>query len=116
MLGITVTSPRSIHPRALCQVDCSCEVRHFILPKASLHEPGLFYSIARTALALPSILTRIDEALLVKEANARMFDNVIREDLLRAALTPPGAEVESNYERLEILGNIASTFLPFQMT
>lgn len=116
MLGVTVTSPRSIHPRALRQVDCSCKVRHFLLPKVSLYEPGLCYSIARTALVLPSILTRIDEALLIKEANARMFDNVIREDLLRAALTPPGAEVESNYERLEILGNSASTFLLFQMT
>ena len=55
-------------------------------------------------------MTRIDETLLVKELNARMFDNVIREDLLREALTPPGAEAEFNYERLEILGNEKSTF------
>ena len=58
-------------------------------------------------------MTKIDEILLVKELNARMFDNVVREDLLREALTPPGAEAESNYERLETLGNDRSTFLPF---
>jgi endoribonuclease Dicer len=50
-------------------------------------------------------MTKIDETLIVKELNARMFDNIIREDLLREALTPPGAEAEYNYERLEILGN-----------
>ena len=68
-------------------------------------DSALIHSIARTALSLPSILTKIDETLLVKELNARLFDNVIREDLLRAALTPPGAEADCNYERLEILGN-----------
>jgi len=62
------------------------------------------------ALALPSIMTKIDETLLVKELNARMFDNVIREDLLREALTPLAAEAGFNYERLEILGMIN---LPF---
>ena len=56
-------------------------------------------------------MTRIDEILLVKELNARMFDNVIREDLLREALTPPAAEAEYNYERLEILGNEKSPAL-----
>jgi capsid protein len=85
-------------------------VRHFIFPKASLYDSDLFNSTARTALALPSIMTRIDEALLIKELNARMFDNVIREDLLRGALTPPGAEVEFNYERLELLGINVPTF------
>lgn len=58
-------------------------------------------------------MTKIDEALLVKELNSRMFDNVIREDLLREALTPPAAEAGFNYERLEILGDIRSTFLSF---
>lgn len=57
-------------------------------------------------------MTKIDKILLVKELNARMFDNAIREDLLRDALTPPAAEAESNYERLEILGNDRSEFLP----
>ena len=54
-------------------------------------------------------MTKIDETLLVKELNARMFDNVIREDLLREALTPPAAEAGFNYERLEILGDGVST-------
>jgi endoribonuclease Dicer len=57
-------------------------------------------------------MAEIDEALLVKELNARMFDHVIREDLLREALTPPSAETKFNYERLEILGNDRSTFRP----
>jgi len=65
---------------------------------------------------MPSIMTRIDEILLVKELNARMFDNVIREDLLRVALTPPVAEAECNYERLEILGNDISKFLSFNLS
>jgi len=56
-------------------------------------------------------MTKLDETLLVKELNARMFDNVIREDLLREALTPPAAEAGYNYERLEILGDNRSTFL-----
>lgn len=57
-------------------------------------------------------MTKIDETLLVKELNARMFDNVIREDLLREALTPPAADAGFNYERIEILGDDRSTFLP----
>lgn len=57
-------------------------------------------------------MTKIDEALILKELNARMFSNAIREDLLREALTPRGAEAEYNYERPEILGNGTTTFLP----
>lgn len=63
---------------------------------------------------MPSIMTKIDETLLVKELNARMFDNVIREDLLREALTPPAAETGYSYERLEILGNVDPAF-PIQV-
>ena len=61
-------------------------------------------------------MTKIDEILLVKELSARMFDNVVREDLLREALTPPAAGAESNYERLEILGNDGFAFLPFNQS
>ena len=82
-------------------------------PNTNVYNSGSSYSIARTALTLPSIMTRIDEILLVKELNAKMFDNVIREDLLQHALTPSAAEAETNYERLEILGNDRSAFLPF---
>ena len=59
-------------------------------------------------------MTKIDEILLVKELNARMFDNVLREDLLREALTPPAAETDSNYERLEILGTDRFPFFAFK--
>ena len=80
-------------------------------PSIYVYHSDSFLSVARTALTLPSIMTKIDETLLVKELNARMFDNVIREDLLRDALTPPAAEAGFNYERLEILGESASAFL-----
>ena len=55
-------------------------------------------------------MTKIDEILLVKELNARMFNNVIREDLLKEALTPPAAEAGFSYERLEVLGDDGSIF------
>ena len=61
-------------------------------------------------------MTTIDEILLVKELDARMFDNVVREDLLREASTPPGVGAESNYERPEILGNDGFAFLPFNQS
>jgi dsRNA-specific ribonuclease len=47
---------------------------------------------------------RINELLIVKELNAKLFSNMISDQLLRAALTPPSAGVDVNYERLEILG------------
>ena len=43
-----------------------------------------------------------------------MFDSVIREDPPREALAPPAAEVESNYEKPDILGNDRPAFLPCQ--
>ena len=85
-------------------------------PHTDVYNSGSSHSIARTALALPSIMTRIDEILLVKELNARKFDNVIREVLRREVLTPPAAGAESNYERLEILGNDGFAFLPFNQS
>jgi endoribonuclease Dicer len=58
----------------------------------------------RTALLLPSITRRIDDLLLVKELNAKYFDNAIFEDLLYMAICAPSAAVEHDYERLELLG------------
>lgn len=58
----------------------------------------------RTALLLPSVLTRIDEIFLVKELNAIHFNHIIAEDLLHAALTTPSAGFDRNYERLELYG------------
>ncbi|KAL1739966.1 hypothetical protein HDZ31DRAFT_48445, partial [Schizophyllum fasciatum] len=68
-------------------------------------------SVLRTALLLPSILTRIDEMLLVKELNAVHFNHIIAEDLLHAALTTPSAGFDRDYERLELYGDAFLKYL-----
>ena len=55
-------------------------------------------------MALPSILRRVDELLLIKELNARLFDHSVREDLLHMAVSTPSSAIEYDYERLELLG------------
>ena len=62
------------------------------------------YSVFRTACLLPSILRRLDDTLLVKELNAKLFDHSVAEHHLHAALSSPSAAVEFDYERLELLG------------
>lgn len=64
------------------------------------------YSTLRTALLIPSITRRIDDLLLVKEVNAKLFDQEISEDLLHMALCTPSSGVEYDYERLELLGEL----------
>ncbi|KAH9947264.1 hypothetical protein B0H21DRAFT_345297 [Amylocystis lapponica] len=64
----------------------------------------------RTVLLLPAITRRIDDMLLVKELNAHFFAHSILERHLLAALTPPSACVQYDYERLELLGD---TFLKY---
>ena len=61
-------------------------------------------------------MTKIDEIPLARELDAKMFENVIRDDPPREALTPPAAEAGSNYERLEILGNDRPAFFPFNQS
>jgi endoribonuclease Dicer len=58
----------------------------------------------RTLTLLPSIMKRVDDALLVRELNAMYFNNEIEETALHAAITAPSASVEVDYERLELLG------------
>lgn len=53
---------------------------------------------------LPSILRRVDELLIVRELNVKLFNNSIREHELLAAITSPAALAERDYERLELLG------------
>lgn len=60
----------------------------------------------RMALLLPSITRRLDDLLLVKELNAKFFDNCITERLLHTAVSAPSASVEFDYERLELLGEL----------
>jgi endoribonuclease Dicer len=56
------------------------------------------------ALMLPSIVRRIDDYLLAKELNAKLFDNCLDENAVLVALTAPSTGVEFNYERQELLG------------
>ena len=58
----------------------------------------------RTAFLLPCVLQRIEDLLLVKELNSRLFNNAISDNLLHMALTTRAVEIEYDYERLEILG------------
>ena len=61
-------------------------------------------SYFRTSLLIPSITHKIDAFMLVKELNARLFDNSILEDYLLSAICSPSAAFEHDYERLELLG------------
>ncbi|KAG7097058.1 hypothetical protein E1B28_004446 [Marasmius oreades] len=62
-------------------------------------------STMRSVFLLPCILQRMEEYLLVKELNARLFNHALSDTLLHMALAAPSAEIEYDYERLEILGD-----------
>ena len=64
----------------------------------------MMLSALRTSQLLPSIIRRIDDLLLVKELNAKLFNRAISDDMLLAAITAPAASVAFDYERLELLG------------
>ncbi|KAG2369893.1 hypothetical protein BDR07DRAFT_1447280 [Suillus spraguei] len=66
---------------------------------------SLSTSTYRTALLLPSITRRIDDFLVVKELNAQFFANMILEQHLLSAVFAPSATFETDYERLELLGD-----------
>ncbi|KAL7282086.1 hypothetical protein ACG7TL_003555 [Trametes sanguinea] len=73
-------------------------------------------STFRTLWLIPSVMTRIDSHLLVKELDAKLFHHAISEQLLLVALSTRAVWTEHNYERLEFLGDaflkvIASNFL-----
>ncbi|KAI9001162.1 ribonuclease III [Trametes punicea] len=73
-------------------------------------------STFRTLWLLPSIMTKIDSYLLVKELDAKLFRLTISEQQLLVALSTRAAWTDDNYERLEFLGDvflkvIASNFL-----
>lgn len=67
----------------------------------------------RTLTLLPSIMKRVDDALLVRELNAMYFNNEINETTLHAAITAPSASVEVDYERLELLGMSADNGIKY---
>ncbi|GJE84689.1 ribonuclease III [Phanerochaete sordida] len=59
----------------------------------------------RTALLLPSVTHMMDRMLLTKEMRASYFCDAIGEADLLQAVTPVSANVEKDYERLELLGD-----------
>src|SRR5258708_7907647 len=101
--GVSVNSSSRPYPRALREIHESCFVSQ---PLGGLvfYELKLVKRVFRSALLLPSILRRIDEYLLVKELNAKLFDNWLDEKPMLEALTTPSANAECDYERLELLG------------
>ncbi|KAI5124869.1 hypothetical protein M0805_007301 [Coniferiporia weirii] len=68
-------------------------------------------SVYRSATLLPSITSRLDDVLLIKELNAKYFDHSIAEPQLHAAVSSPSAAVEFDYERLELLGDAYLKYL-----
>jgi hypothetical protein len=54
-------------------------------------------------LMVPSIMTRIDSFLLIKEAQVR-YDLHMEDNSMLEAYTCPAASMGMNYERLETLG------------
>lgn len=53
-------------------------------------------------------MAKLESYLLVKELNAKLFQNAILEQQLLIALSTPAAWTEFNYERLEFLGEYQS--------
>lgn len=68
-------------------------------------------SVIRTALLMPSITRRLDDILLVKDLNAKLFDHCINETVLHEAISTPSVSAEYDYERLELLGDAYLKYL-----
>ncbi|KAL5508450.1 DCL1_2 [Sanghuangporus vaninii] len=68
-------------------------------------------SAFRTACLLPSILSKLDDILLIKELNAKYFDHSIAESQLLAAVSSPSTLADVDYERLELLGDAYLKYL-----
>ncbi|CAG8442886.1 9275_t:CDS:2 [Ambispora leptoticha] len=83
----------------------------FIIPEFS-KQYSIGASVFRSAMLLPSIFTRINSLLLVRELRLNL-ELPIRDDLLLVAMTTPSANMDMNYERLETLGD---SFLKFCVT
>ncbi|GAA5854197.1 hypothetical protein JCM8547_001731 [Rhodosporidiobolus lusitaniae] len=62
-------------------------------------------SIWRTGYMIPSILTDLDQSLLVDELNETTFDSRLDHEYLKTALTTPSAGLDQSYQRLELLGS-----------
>lgn len=76
----------------------------FVVPEFCILFP-INASIYQSAMFLPSLMSRLDSYLLVKEATQR-YDLPVKDDLILEAYTTPSASMAMNYERLETLGGI----------
>ncbi|GAA6000094.1 hypothetical protein JCM10207_006049 [Rhodosporidiobolus poonsookiae] len=79
------------------------------LPRFALSQTCLKHflpaSVYRTVYLLPSILTDLDQRLLVLEFNQKVFGNLIDPEQLHTALMTPSAGGAGDYNRLELLGD-----------
>ncbi|EMD41084.1 hypothetical protein CERSUDRAFT_131598, partial [Gelatoporia subvermispora B] len=82
----------------------------YLIPELC-HRLTIPASSYRTTLLLPCIMRRIDDQLLIKELNAKLFQHSISEHHLLPALFPPSADAEFDYERLEFLGDAYLKYL-----
>lgn len=104
-------APPRLDPRTVPKIHDPRKVRYsFGLGKCGSH--SWFFSTFRTLWFIPSIMTKLESYLLVKELNARVFQNAIIEQQLLIALSTPAAYTEVNYERLEFLGKYRQLCCP----
>ncbi|KAI0334804.1 ribonuclease III [Cubamyces sp. BRFM 1775] len=105
----------NLHPMSTPQTPPAKAPLKYLIPELT-YKFTIPASTFRTLWLIPSIMTRIDSYLLVKELNAKLFHLSIHEQQLLVALSTRAAWTESNYERLEFLGDaflkvVASNFL-----
>ncbi|KAI8991530.1 dicer-2 protein [Mycotypha africana] len=67
-------------------------------------------SVYQAIMMIPSIMTRIDSLLLIRQARER-YDLKIDDENMLSAYTTPSASMEMNYERLETLGDSLLKFI-----
>ncbi|KAG8990236.1 hypothetical protein FRB93_003281 [Tulasnella sp. JGI-2019a] len=79
-------------------------VTKYVIPELCFKHP-MSASLLRTAIALPSVLVRIDDMMVAKQLNATIFENKIDDSKLTDALTASSAERGRDYERFELLGD-----------